>query len=49
VRVQMASRFYTREEVNKHNNSESSWIVIHNLVYNVTEFLNEVSKVPVLQ
>lgn len=28
-------------EVKKHNNSESTWMVIHNDVYDVTTFLNE--------
>jgi len=49
VRVEMASQLYTREEIAKKNNSQGAWIVIHNSVYNVTEFLNEVSKIPVLQ
>jgi len=41
VRVEMASQLYRREEVAKNNNSQGAWIVIHNSVYNVTEFLNE--------
>jgi cytochrome b involved in lipid metabolism len=49
VRVEMASQVYRREEVANKNNSQGAWIVIHNSVYNVTEFLNEVSKIPVLQ
>jgi hypothetical protein len=40
----MASQtLYRRDEVAKKNNSQGAWIVIHNSVYNVTEFLNEVS------
>ncbi|GFG39196.1 hypothetical protein Cfor_04155 [Coptotermes formosanus] len=37
----MASQLYSREEVAKKHNSEGAWIVIHNSVYDVTEFLNE--------
>lgn len=32
---------YTLEEVKKHNDNKSSWIVIHNNVYDVTKFLND--------
>jgi hypothetical protein len=49
VLVEMASQLYSREEVAKKHNSEGAWIVIHNSVYDVTEFLNEVSIIPVLQ
>jgi cytochrome b involved in lipid metabolism len=45
----MASQLYRREEVAEKSNSEGAWIVIHNSVYNVTEFLNEVSRIPLLQ
>lgn len=30
-------------EIQKHNNPEDCWIIIRDVVYNVTEFLNEVS------
>ncbi len=33
---------YTWEEIEKHNNSESLWMVIHNKVYDVTKFMEEV-------
>ena len=49
MRVEMANQLYRRAEVAKKNNSQGAWIVIHNSVYNVTEFLNEVSKIPALQ
>jgi hypothetical protein len=40
----MASpKLYRREEVANKNNSQGAWIVIHNSIYNVTEFLNEVN------
>ncbi|CAH0553534.1 unnamed protein product [Brassicogethes aeneus] len=32
---------YTLAEVQKHNDNKSTWIVIHNNVYDVTNFLNE--------
>lgn len=38
----MAAKQFTLAEVKKHIDSTSSWIVIHNNVYDVTEFLNEV-------
>ena len=33
------------EEVKSHNVAGSSWLVIHNKVFDVTKFLDEVSKV----
>lgn len=35
-------RYYRLEEVQKHNNSQSTWIIIHNRIYDVTKFLDEV-------
>jgi hypothetical protein len=35
-------KLYRRDEVANHNSSQSVWIIIHNSVYSVTEFLNEV-------
>ncbi|EEZ98523.1 cytochrome b5 [Tribolium castaneum] len=32
---------YSFADVKKHNDNQSTWIVIHNNVYDVTEFLNE--------
>ena len=32
---------YTLDEIKKHNTKNDCWIVIHNNVYDVTEFLNE--------
>ncbi|PSN39277.1 Cytochrome b5 [Blattella germanica] len=34
-------KLYRREEVAHKNNSQNAWIVIHNSVYDVTQFLNE--------
>lgn len=34
----------TLEEVTKHNAAGSSWLVIHNKVFDVTKFLDEVSE-----
>jgi cytochrome b involved in lipid metabolism len=36
-------KLYRRDEVEKNNSNQSAWIIIHNSVYSVTEFLNEVS------
>ena len=36
----------TLEEVKSHNVAGSSWLVIHNKVFDVTKFLDEVSEVP---
>ncbi|CAG9857337.1 unnamed protein product [Phyllotreta striolata] len=35
------STLYTLAEVKKHNDNKSTWIVIHNNIYDVTAFLNE--------
>uniref|UniRef100_A0A8C5TDY1 Cytochrome b5 n=1 Tax=Malurus cyaneus samueli TaxID=2593467 RepID=A0A8C5TDY1_9PASS len=34
-------RYYRLEEVQKHNNSQSTWIIIHHRIYDVTKFLDE--------
>lgn len=36
------TKFYTRAEVAKHNDSKSTWFIIHNSIYDVSKFLNEV-------
>ena len=33
---------YRMEEVKKHKDVKSAWIVVHNKVYDVTKFLEEV-------
>lgn len=35
---------FSLEEVKKHNAAGSSWLVIHNQVFDVTKFLDEVSR-----
>ena len=35
-------RYYRLEEVQKHNNSQSSWIIGHHRIYDITKFLDEV-------
>ena len=32
--------YFTLEEVRKHNEKEDCWIIIKNMIYNVTEFLS---------
>ncbi|NWX93683.1 CYB5 protein, partial [Nothoprocta ornata] len=34
-------RYYRLEEVQKHNNSQSTWFILHNRIYDVTKFLEE--------
>lgn len=36
------SRIITKEDVKKHNNKRTVWVIIHNEVYDVTKFLDEV-------
>lgn len=36
-------QYYTLEEIQKHNHSKSTWIILHFKVYDVTKFLEEVS------
>lgn len=33
---------YSLAEVAKHNSNQSTWIIIHNNIYDLTTFLNEV-------
>ncbi|XP_037661923.1 cytochrome b5 [Choloepus didactylus] len=34
-------KYYTLEEIQKHNHSKSTWIILHYQVYDVTKFLEE--------
>ncbi|XP_002122197.2 cytochrome b5 [Ciona intestinalis] len=34
-------KVFRLEEVKKHNNVQSAWIVVHNKIYDVTKFLEE--------
>uniref|UniRef100_A0A2K6L971 Cytochrome b5 n=2 Tax=Rhinopithecus TaxID=542827 RepID=A0A2K6L971_RHIBE len=36
-----AVKYYTLEEIQKHNNSKSTWLILHHKVYDVTKFLEE--------
>ncbi|XP_054439759.1 cytochrome b5 [Pteronotus mesoamericanus] len=36
-----AVTYYTLEEIKKHNHSKSTWLILHNKVYDVTKFLEE--------
>lgn len=38
------SKIITTAEVKKHNTKDSVWMIIHNDVYDVTNYLDEVSK-----
>lgn len=35
------TKLYSMAEVAKHNDNKKTWVVIHNGIYDVTEFLNE--------
>ena len=41
----MAKRIVTLEELKKNNNGKSCWIAIHDKVYDITKFLEEVGMV----
>ncbi|XP_044131228.1 cytochrome b5-like, partial [Bufo gargarizans] len=34
-------KYYTLEEIQKHNTSKSTWIILHHNVFDVTKFLEE--------
>lgn len=38
----MSATVYTLDEISKHNTRNDLWVIIHNKVYNVTEFIQEV-------
>ena len=40
----MASDTITLEELKKHKDGKSCWVAIHDKVYDVTKFLEEVSR-----
>ncbi|KAG8034634.1 hypothetical protein G9C98_007710 [Cotesia typhae] len=39
--IPSTTKFYSRAEVATHNDSKSTWFIIHNSIYDVTKFLNE--------
>lgn len=39
----MSKKTYTYEEVAKHNSRNDLWMVIHNKVFDITPFIDEVS------
>ncbi|XP_006913799.1 cytochrome b5 isoform X2 [Pteropus alecto] len=34
-------KYYTLEEIRKHNHSKSTWVILHQKVYDLTKFLEE--------
>uniref|UniRef100_A0A8C0D9I7 Cytochrome b5 n=1 Tax=Balaenoptera musculus TaxID=9771 RepID=A0A8C0D9I7_BALMU len=36
-----AVKYYTLEEIQKHNDSKSTWLILHYKVYDLTKFLEE--------
>ena len=45
ISAEMASNTITLEELKKHKDGKSCWVAIHDKVYDVTKFLEEVSPV----
>lgn len=43
VKDNAPAKLFTRAEVLKHNKATDIWVIIHNKVYDVTKFLNEVA------
>ncbi|XP_006837620.1 PREDICTED: cytochrome b5-like isoform X2 [Chrysochloris asiatica] len=39
--AEKAVTYYTLEEIQKHNSSKSTWLIIHYKVYDLTKFLEE--------
>lgn len=37
-----SEKLYSLSDIANHNTNKSAWIVIHNNIYDVTAFLNEV-------
>ncbi|ELK31677.1 Cytochrome b5 [Myotis davidii] len=42
-----AVKYYTLEEIQKHNHSKSTWLILHHKVYDVTKFLEESASAPI--
>ncbi|XP_044776810.1 cytochrome b5 isoform X2 [Neomonachus schauinslandi] len=38
---EQAVQYYTLEEIQKHNHSKSTWLILHHKVYDLTKFLEE--------
>ncbi|KAM9632591.1 cytochrome b5 isoform 1-T1 [Trichechus inunguis] len=36
-----AVKYYTLDEIKKHNHAKSTWVILHHKVYDVTKFLDE--------
>lgn len=34
-------KYYTLEEIQKHNDNKSTWVILHHKVYDLTKFLEE--------
>lgn len=34
-------KYYTLEEIRKHNHSKSTWLILHHKVYDLTKFMEE--------
>ena len=38
-------KYYTLEEITAHNTSKDTWLIIHDKVYDISSFLEEVRRV----
>ncbi|XP_004640240.1 cytochrome b5 isoform X2 [Octodon degus] len=38
---EQAVKYYTLEEIQKHKDSKSTWVILHHKVYDLTKFLEE--------
>ncbi|KAM9250107.1 LOW QUALITY PROTEIN: cytochrome b5-like [Dugong dugon] len=36
-----AVKYYTLDEIKKHNHTQSTWLILHHKVYDLTKFLDE--------
>lgn len=40
--TESGEKYYTLEEIRAHNTSKETWVIIHDKVYDITSFLEEV-------
>ena len=42
----MSEQFYSLEEINKHNIVDDAWIVVNDIIYDISDFLSDPSQHP---
>ena len=45
----MIIKYFTIEEIKKHNNEKNAWIIINNNVYDITEFIDNHPGGPIIK